>query len=239
MRSPPPPIPLALLFGFVACLAAVSPASADQAATNEGTVTLHGGLSITAPADAGNLSPRSNHVSAATVSGQRGQVQGAEVVQPFPVAEYPLPHQVGVPTAIQLEVPLEASHWRFVRAVKHMDGQLPGITVRTYGTCAENPAVYCVQVKVGSYNRTEQIQVAGYDVEWIGVCTFPDMAHLRVVYLNTFYGRHESGRLRQQVSAHEFGHVLGLSHHEGPGVTGTGAVVLSPTEVAVLQEAYQ
>jgi hypothetical protein len=53
--------------------AATLPASAD---TTGATITLTGGaLSITAPADAGNLGTRANSVLGGTVSGALGQVQ--------------------------------------------------------------------------------------------------------------------------------------------------------------------
>jgi LPXTG-motif cell wall-anchored protein len=69
-------VPLAMLAALVASLAAAPPAAADQTAISLATITLEaGGLSITAPSDAGNLGTRSNQVGAITVSGQLGQVQ--------------------------------------------------------------------------------------------------------------------------------------------------------------------
>jgi hypothetical protein len=69
-------VPLALLAALVASLAVAPPATADQTATSQATITLEaGGLSITAPSDAGNLGTRSNQVGVTTVSGQLGQVQ--------------------------------------------------------------------------------------------------------------------------------------------------------------------
>ena len=77
-----PPAPLAAclvaaLSGAVGLLwAAGAPAAADQSAVSTASVTLEGGgLSITAPADAGNLATKSNQVGATTVSGKLGQVQ--------------------------------------------------------------------------------------------------------------------------------------------------------------------
>lgn len=56
--------------------AAAAPAAASQSAVSSATVTLQGGgLSITAPSDAGNLGSSSNSVGAVTISGQLGQVQ--------------------------------------------------------------------------------------------------------------------------------------------------------------------
>jgi hypothetical protein len=76
MTRRPHLVPLALLAALVASLAAAPPAIADQTATSQATITLEaGGLSITAPSDAGNLGTRSNQVGATTVSGQLGQVQ--------------------------------------------------------------------------------------------------------------------------------------------------------------------
>jgi hypothetical protein len=56
--------------------AAAAPAAADQSAVSSATVTLTGGgLSITAPTNAGNLGTKSNNIGATTISGQLGQVQ--------------------------------------------------------------------------------------------------------------------------------------------------------------------
>jgi hypothetical protein len=73
------------LFIRLACLATslmalslhtVAPAVAEQRAASSAAVTLEGGgLSITAPANAGNLGTQSNQVGATTVSGQLGTVQ--------------------------------------------------------------------------------------------------------------------------------------------------------------------
>lgn len=76
MTRRPDLVPLALLAALVASLAAAPPATADQTAPSQATITLEaGGLSITAPSDAGNLGTRSNQVGETTVSGQLGQVQ--------------------------------------------------------------------------------------------------------------------------------------------------------------------
>jgi hypothetical protein len=54
----------------------IAPAVADQTAISSASITLvGGGLSITAPSDAGNLGTKSNQVGATTVSGQLGTVQ--------------------------------------------------------------------------------------------------------------------------------------------------------------------
>jgi hypothetical protein len=78
-------VPPARLIAFlaaclVACLGvglgASAPAVADQTAVSTATVTLEGGgLSISAPGDAGNLGTESSNVGAVTISGQLGQVQ--------------------------------------------------------------------------------------------------------------------------------------------------------------------
>jgi hypothetical protein len=76
MSRRPHLVPFALLAALVASLAAAPPAIADQTATSQATITMvGGGLSITAPSDAGNLGTRSNQVGATTISGQLGQVQ--------------------------------------------------------------------------------------------------------------------------------------------------------------------
>jgi hypothetical protein len=70
-------LPLAcLVLTSTVSLGATLPADADQTAVSSATVTLvGGGLSITAPSDAGNLASTSNGVGAVTISGQLGQVQ--------------------------------------------------------------------------------------------------------------------------------------------------------------------
>jgi hypothetical protein len=76
MSRRPHHVLLALLAALVGSLAAAPAAIADQTATSQATITLEaGGLSITAPSDAGNLGTRSNQVGATTVSGQLGEVQ--------------------------------------------------------------------------------------------------------------------------------------------------------------------
>ncbi|GAA2128742.1 hypothetical protein [Nocardioides bigeumensis] len=69
-------VPLILLTALVLSLASVPAATADQTAISQASITLvGGGLSITAPADAGSIASRSNEVGAITVSGQLGLVQ--------------------------------------------------------------------------------------------------------------------------------------------------------------------
>lgn len=61
---------------MVLSLQTVAPAVADQTAISSASITLvGGGLSITAPSDAGSLGTKSNQVGATTVSGQLGPVQ--------------------------------------------------------------------------------------------------------------------------------------------------------------------
>lgn len=70
-------VPLAcLIVSSTVSFGASLPAVADQTAVSNATVTLvGGGLSITAPSDAGNLASASNSVGAVDISGQLGQVQ--------------------------------------------------------------------------------------------------------------------------------------------------------------------
>lgn len=61
---------------LVVSLGTTLPAVADGTADSSATVTLQGGgLSISAPGDAGNLGTSSNSVGVVTISGQLGQVQ--------------------------------------------------------------------------------------------------------------------------------------------------------------------
>lgn len=65
-----------LLVSTAATLAATQPAAADPSAVSDATVTLvGGGLSITAPTNAGNLASSPNGVGAVTISGELGQVR--------------------------------------------------------------------------------------------------------------------------------------------------------------------
>ncbi|MCW2759823.1 MAG: Nucleoporin 62kDa-like protein [Marmoricola sp.] len=67
---------LVLLACLVVSLGFTQPAAADQTAVSSAAVTLEGGgLSISAPSDAGNLGTKPNNVGAVTISGQLGQVQ--------------------------------------------------------------------------------------------------------------------------------------------------------------------
>lgn len=75
MPSRPHLAPLAVLATLVASMAVAAPADAEQSATSQASMTLvGGGLSITAPANAGNLGSRSSQVGAVTASGQLGAV---------------------------------------------------------------------------------------------------------------------------------------------------------------------
>jgi hypothetical protein len=65
----------AIAAGMLTLLIAL-PASADTSGISAATVTVDGGfLSITVPADAGNLGTRINTVGGGTISGSLGQVQ--------------------------------------------------------------------------------------------------------------------------------------------------------------------
>ena len=72
----PAPMATSLVAFTALSLQTVAPAVADQTAISSASITLvGGGLSITAPSDAGNLGTQSNQVGATTVSGQLGTVQ--------------------------------------------------------------------------------------------------------------------------------------------------------------------
>lgn len=80
-HTPPTSRPASLLATCLVLLALLwgADAGADETAASAATVTLEGGgLSISAPVDAGNLGTQSNGVGAITISGQLGQVQVAD-----------------------------------------------------------------------------------------------------------------------------------------------------------------
>lgn len=76
LHVPPACLATGLVVLLVLGSGVTAPALADQTAVSSATVTLQGGgLSISAPADAGNLGTKANDVGAVTISGQLGQVQ--------------------------------------------------------------------------------------------------------------------------------------------------------------------
>lgn len=69
-------IPLTcLLVTSTVSLGVTLPAAADSAVSTASITLVGGGLSITAPSDAGNLASRSNNIGAVTVSGPLGVVK--------------------------------------------------------------------------------------------------------------------------------------------------------------------
>lgn len=136
------------------------------------------------------------------------------------------------PVIVQLNAP--AKSWKIRHAARAMDAQLPNVTVRTSGDCAT--ADVCVTVAVGWWGPADMLRISeGYVPSWAGLTTYPT-SHERFIYLNGDRMHYRTGRTH--VAAHEFGHALGLAHHDEYGVMSSrqnSPEVLSAAEVALIE----
>lgn len=135
------------------------------------------------------------------------------------------------------DLQVEAPRWswgvrHFAREVAR---EVPGLRIRTRGTCAANPRAVCLRVVIGDWSD-EQMHRMTPGVGWYALTSYPRPS-LRVIRLNE---RVTPTANRYAVMAHEFGHVLGLGHHRMHGVDGGWAdeVHLSRSEIRVLRRAY-
>lgn len=115
---------------------------------------------------------------------------------------------------IQIEAP--GRSWGMRELAKSIDAQVDGLTIRTTGSCAANPTAVCVHVEIGSYSPEQQMAMSyGTRSAWGGLCVC-HVNEQRNIYLNRVTTFPET---RRQVAAHEFGHALGLAHHQSKGLT--------------------
>ena len=136
------------------------------------------------------------------------------------------------PVVVQVNAP--AKSWQVRRAARAMDAQLPNVVVRTSGDCAT--ADVCVTVTVGWWGPEDMLRLSdGYVPSWAGLTTYPTTRE-RFIYLNGDGVHNRIGRTH--VAAHEFGHALGLAHHDEYGVMSSrqnSPNILSAPEVALIE----
>lgn len=151
----------------------------------------------------------------------------SEPVQPAVV--YPLVQKetdLGVHTLI-VEAPAQA--WGLRKIAADYDRRLAGVDIWARRGISCLPTVSCLRVQVADFGEAFDcgdgnvrpyagcVWVTGTDEPW-------------TMYLNAHYPK------RKAVTCHEFGHALGLGHHDMPGCVGLGATSPSDLEIAVLEE---
>ena len=154
-----------------------------------------------------------------------------------PTMYVPMPNFDGGEIVVQVNA--TPGSWQIRRSARRLAAQLDGVTVRTSGDCAT--ADVCVTVAVGHYETDETLALSGGNHSgWGGLTTYPEAAS-RVIYLNTATTDRRPGD-RRYTAAHEFGHVLGLTHHQSSGLMSDvrrhQTETLSVEELAVLTAAY-
>lgn len=101
--------------------------------------------------------------------------------------------------------------WGLRSFARRATRDLAGVTVRSVTSCAEAPGAVCVTI----------VKQRRDDVPWAGHTDWNTTPSGRIVgatvQLNKTY-RTAGKRTKRQVAAHEFMHVLGFKHHDGPGL---------------------
>ena len=118
--------------------------------------------------------------------------------------------------------------WKFRRAAENYDERVRGLSVR-YGDCALkfSNKRYCLKVIDRNFGKTRWV---GKTIWW---ATANDGPLYGKVKLNTWYDK------SQHVSCHEFGHVVGIPHHNRRGCVGWGLLDFpSKIEIRKLRAVY-
>lgn len=163
----------------------------------------------------------------------------ASDAEPLARVVYPLAPTHGKGTITKVQIEGSADDWGLRQFAASVDAQFAGLKVRTWGTCAQRPTWACVTVTTGVWDDAQQLEVSRGHTAFLGLTDYTGY-NRRAVYLNAFYldGRFQINQYA--VAAHEFGHVLGLNHHQQDGVCGAvpDVTTLGAAEVAVLEPYY-
>lgn len=153
---------------------------------------------------------------------------------------------------IVIEAPPSA--WGIRHVAELMDAQLPSLSIHTRQglTAADRPRALHVRVTVADYGP-DGPQYGQAAAPGVGEPSYMQAGYWRIdgprgVELNTaidrdpFYSAEDLPQVKKWTAAHEFGHVLGLAHHDLPGIMGgrtTNDHDLGPEEVAAIEDTLQ
>lgn len=159
--------------------------------------------------------------------------------EPLARVVYPLAPTHAKGTVVKVQIEGSSDDWGLRQFASSMDVRYPGLKVRTYGTCAQRPSWACVTVTTGNWDPDQQMQVSRGYTHFLGLTDYPGYNH-RAVYLNAYYLTPEYDVNAYAVAAHEFGHVLGLNHHQQDGICGAvpNVTALSWAEDKALRPYY-